>query len=84
MSKGDIDTLEETFQWLECGGTGPGQSGVDTPGRVTGTTTQVENDDPGQRIGHCTFTLGQRGDPIVPLTSYQPGTEMAAIADMSD
>ena len=24
------------------------------------------------------------GDPIVPLTSYQPGTEMATIADMSD
>jgi HlyD family secretion protein len=24
------------------------------------------------------------GDPIVPLTSYQPGTEMASIADMSD
>ena len=24
------------------------------------------------------------GDPIVPLTSYQPGTEMAAVADMSD
>jgi HlyD family secretion protein len=24
------------------------------------------------------------GDPIVPLTSYQPGTEMASIADMRD
>src|SRR6185369_15823424 len=24
------------------------------------------------------------GDPIVPLTSYQPGTEMATVADMSD
>src|SRR3979411_1272066 len=24
------------------------------------------------------------GDPIVPLTSYQPGTEMATIADMGD
>ncbi len=24
------------------------------------------------------------GDPIVPLTSYQPGTEMASIAEMSD
>jgi len=24
------------------------------------------------------------GDPIVPLTSYQPGTEMATIADMRD
>ncbi|HUP46943.1 MAG TPA: efflux RND transporter periplasmic adaptor subunit [Thermoanaerobaculia bacterium] len=24
------------------------------------------------------------GDPIVPLTSYQPGTEMASIANMSD
>src|SRR5450759_1192132 len=24
------------------------------------------------------------GDPITPLTSYQPGTEMATIADMSD
>jgi HlyD family secretion protein len=24
------------------------------------------------------------GDPVVPLTSYQPGTEMATIADMKD
>src|SRR6185295_8828174 len=24
------------------------------------------------------------GDPIVPLTSYQPGTEMASVADMKD
>ena len=24
------------------------------------------------------------GEPVVPLTSYQPGTELAAIADMSD
>ncbi len=24
------------------------------------------------------------GDPVVPLTSYQPGTELASIADMSD
>lgn len=24
------------------------------------------------------------GDPVVPLTSYQPGTEMATVADMSD
>ena len=24
------------------------------------------------------------GDPVVPLTSYQPGTELATIADMSD
>ncbi len=28
--------------------------------------------------------LVNEGDPIVPLTSYQPGTEMATIADMSD
>jgi HlyD family secretion protein len=24
------------------------------------------------------------GDPVVPLTSYQPGTELASIADMTD
>jgi len=24
------------------------------------------------------------GDPVVPLTSYQPGTELAAVADMGD
>jgi HlyD family secretion protein len=28
--------------------------------------------------------LVNEGDPIVPLTSYQPGTEMATIANMSD
>ncbi|HYO76229.1 MAG TPA: biotin/lipoyl-binding protein, partial [Thermoanaerobaculia bacterium] len=28
--------------------------------------------------------LVNEGDPIVPLTSYQPGTEMATVADMSD
>jgi HlyD family secretion protein len=28
--------------------------------------------------------LTRQGDPVVPLTSYQPGTELAAIADMND
>ena len=37
----------------------------------------------------ATVTSGSRtwlsdGDPVVPLTSYQPGTELATIADMSD
>ena len=27
---------------------------------------------------------GNPGDPVVPLTSYQPGTELATIADMND
>ena len=53
-------------------------------GRVTGTTTQVETVIRSTAHGTVLSRTVNPGDPVVPLTSYQPGTEMAAVADMGD
>ena len=47
-------------------------------------TTGLESIIRAPAAGTILTRLVNPGDPIVPLTSYQPGTEMATIADMSD
>jgi HlyD family secretion protein len=51
---------------------------------VTGATTQVETVIRAPAAGTVLSRSVNPGDPVVPLTSYQPGTELAAVADMSD
>jgi len=51
-------------------------------GRVTRTGTESTIRSPA--AGTVLTRTVNPGDPIVPLTSYQPGTEMATIADMSN
>lgn len=85
MSKGDIDTLEETFQLARVAvEQAQDNRELTRQGRVTGTTTQVETTIRANASGTVLSRSVNAGDPIVPLTSYQPGTEMATIADMSD
>jgi HlyD family secretion protein len=52
-------------------------------GNLTSTSAQ-ESIIRAPAAGTVLTRLVNEGDPIVPLTSYQPGTEMATIADMSD
>jgi HlyD family secretion protein len=47
-------------------------------------TTGLESIIRAPAAGTILTRLVNPGDPIVPLTSYQPGTEMATIADMTD
>jgi HlyD family secretion protein len=84
MSKGDLDALRESYELariarqqaadnreLTRSGKVTGGSGVETLIRTSASGTVLSR-------------AVNVGDPVVPLTSYQPGTELANVADMSD
>jgi HlyD family secretion protein len=85
MAKGDLDALRESFELARIAR----QQAVDNrdltrSGRVTGGDTQVETIIRTTASGTVLSRAVNVGDPVVPLTSYQPGTELAAVADMGD
>ena len=85
MSKGDLDGFEESFNLAQVAlEQARDNRELTRQGRVTGSTTKVETTIRANASGTVLSRTVNAGDPIVPLTSYQPGTEMAAIADMSD
>jgi HlyD family secretion protein len=85
LSKGDLDALRETFELAQVSLERAQDSRELTRmGRVTGATTQVETVIRSTALGTVLSRSVNPGDPVVPLTSYQPGTEMAAVADMGD
>ncbi len=53
-------------------------------GRITTETINMESIIRAPAAGTVLSRAVNPGDPVVPLTSYQPGTELAAIADMTD
>ncbi|NOZ78452.1 MAG: efflux RND transporter periplasmic adaptor subunit [Acidobacteria bacterium] len=53
-------------------------------GRVTEGATRVETVIRAPITGTVLSRDVDRGDPVVPLTSYQPGTQLASLADMHD
>jgi HlyD family secretion protein len=84
MSKGDLDALRESYELariarqqasdnrdLTRSGKVTGGSGVETLIRTSASGTVLSR-------------AVNAGDPVVPLTSYQPGTELATVADMGD
>ena len=53
-------------------------------GRIRTETVSMESIIRAPAAGTVLTRAVNPGDPVVPLTSYQPGTELATIADMSD
>lgn len=53
-------------------------------GKVSGGGVNMESIIRAPAAGTILTRAVNPGDPVVPLTSYQPGTELATIADMSD
>jgi len=53
-------------------------------GRVASSNGKIENTIKAQAPGSILTRSVNPGDPVVPLTSYQAGTELATLADMSD
>lgn len=53
-------------------------------GKVTEGATRVETVIRAPTTGTVLTRDVDRGDPVVPLTSYQPGTQLASLADMND
>ncbi len=85
MSKGDLDALSETYELARIAR----QQAADNreltrSGRVTGGDTEVEAIIRTTEGGTVLSRAVNVGDPVVPLTSYQPGTELATVADMND
>jgi len=85
MSKGDLDALSEIYALARLAR----QQAADNRdltriGKVTGGGTEVETIIRTSASGTILSRAVNVGDPVVPLTSYQPGTELANVADMGD
>ena len=84
--KSDVDQKRETFELAKVALNKAEQDrDLTRKGSLAKTaTTGLESIIRAPAAGTILTRLVNPGDPIVPLTSYQPGTEMATIADMSD
>jgi HlyD family secretion protein len=84
MSKGDLDALRESYELARIARQQASDNRELTrSGKVTGGTgveTLIRTSASGTVLSRAVNV----GDPVVPLTSYQPGTELANVADMSD
>jgi HlyD family secretion protein len=83
LPKSDVDAKKEAYEVARIALTKSQQNRELTRrGRLTASGTESIIRAPA--AGTVLTRAVNPGDPIVPLTSYQPGTEMATIADMSD
>jgi HlyD family secretion protein len=83
LPKSDVDAKKEAYELTRVALTKARQDReLTNRGRLTNTSTESIIRAPA--AGTVLTRTVNPGDPIVPLTSYQPGTEMATIADMSD
>lgn len=85
LSKGDLDAIKESYELAQVSVEQARDNRELTRlGIVSGGTTEVERIIRSTASGTVLSRTVDVGDPVVPLTSYQPGTELASIADMSD
>jgi HlyD family secretion protein len=84
LPKSDVDAKKEAFELARVALTKAQQDrDLTRKGRIASTGGQ-ESIIRAPAAGTILSRSVNEGDPIVPLTSYQPGTEMATVADMSD
>jgi len=85
LSKGDLDGLQEAFELAQVSvEQARDNRELTRQGIVSGGTTEVERVIRATASGTVLSRAVDVGEPVVPLTSYQPGTELATVADMSD
>ena len=86
LPKSDLDVKREAFELAKVAVAKAEQGRELTRrGRIAGAgTVSMESIIRAPAAGTVLTRAVNPGDPVVPLTSYQPGTELAAIADMSD
>ena len=83
LPKSDVDAKKESYEVARVGLKKAEENrDLTRKGRITASGTESIIRAPA--AGTVLTRSVNPGDPIVPLTSYQPGTEMATIADMSD
>jgi HlyD family secretion protein len=85
IAKSEVDVKRESFELAKIALNKADQDRELTRmGRVTTTAIGIDSIIRAPAAGTILTRSVNPGDPVVPLTSYQPGTELASIADMSD
>lgn len=87
MPRSELDGRRETFELAKIALLKAQQDrDLTRRGRLDSTSSGAgtESTIRAPAAGTILTRLVNPGDPVVPLTSYQPGTELATIADMSD
>jgi HlyD family secretion protein len=84
LAKSEIDGKKESFELTRVALMKARQDRELTRRGNLSSTSAQESIIRAPAAGTVLTRMVNEGDPIVPLTSYQPGTEMASIADMSD
>jgi len=85
MPKSDMDARRETFELAKIALSKAQQNQELTRrGRISGARVSMDSIIRAPAEGTVLTRAVNPGDPITPLTSYQPGTELATVADMSD
>jgi HlyD family secretion protein len=83
LPKSEVEGKKEAYELARVAYTKAQQDrDLTRKGRLT--TTGTESIIRAPAAGTILTRTVNPGDPIVPLTSYQPGTEMASVADMRD
>jgi len=85
VAKSDVDSRRETYELARIAFEKAQQDReLVRKGRVVTATSDIDSIIRAPSAGTILTRTVNPGDPVVPLTSYQPGTEMATIADMRD
>lgn len=85
LPKSDMDARREAFELARIALAKAEQDRELTRrGKIAGAGVSMESIVRAPAAGTVLTRAVNPGDPITPLTSYQPGTELATIADMSD
>jgi HlyD family secretion protein len=85
LPKSDMDVKREAFELAKVAvAKAEQQRDLTRKGRSSTEGIDMESIIRAPAAGTILTRAVNPGDPVVPLTSYQPGTELAAIADMSD
>ena len=86
VPKSDVDAKKESFELAKVALMKAEQNrDLTRKGRLATTaTTGMESIIRAPAAGTILTRAVNPGDPVVPLTSYQPGTELATVADMDD
>jgi HlyD family secretion protein len=85
ISQSDLDEKKESFELANSNLMRAKETlELTMKGRVASSNGKIENTIKAQAPGSILTRSVNPGDPVVPLTSYQAGTELATLADMSD
>ena len=85
LPKSDMDARREAFELAKIAVARAEQGRELTRrGRIAGAGISMESIVRAPAAGTVLTRTVNPGDPITPLTSYQPGTELATVADMGD